>query len=410
MSRQSAFWNGLWVALVLAVPCSAWAQRLVWLGTLGLDSEAWGVSSAGPTVVGTSRNSDGFPRAFRWTEATGMQDLGTLGGVLARGTAISADGATIVGYSSDSRGYLIGFRWSTGQMSALSPLGSVAWCEAYGVSADGVVIAGFSWWGSNFIAARWLNGAPQNLGTLAGAIASRAWGVSGDGRVTVGAAFYPSSGLPEARAVCWIDATIQPLGALTGYRRSWAFAASHDGSIVVGYALPDTEGGPSTSIRWVNGQAQNLGWLPDDGADGSIAYGVSADGAIVVGNSDGRAYRWTPERGMENLNRVYTSLLTDGSQLLSANAISADGRYIVGVGYNATASRTEAFLLDTRACQPHQGDVDESGCVDDADLIAVLFAFGTSDSTLGREDVNCDGVVDDTDLLQVLFAFGNGCE
>jgi hypothetical protein len=80
----------------------------------------------------------------------------------------------------------------------------------------------------------------------------------------------------------------------------------------------------------------------------------------------------------------------------------------VGEGYNAATGREEAFLLDTR-CTAHNGDVDANGCVDDADLLAVLFAFGNSGSNLGRVDVNCDGVVDDADLLQVLFNFGSGC-
>ena len=53
-----------------------------------------------------------------------------------------------------------------------------------------------------------------------------------------------------------------------------------------------------------------------------------------------------------------------------------------------------------------EGDVDCNGCVDDADLLAVLFAFGGSG---GAEDLNGDGVVDDADLLTVLFAFGSGC-
>ena len=47
--------------------------------------------------------------------------------------------------------------------------------------------------------------------------------------------------------------------------------------------------------------------------------------------------------------------------------------------------------------------------MDDADLLAVLFNFGSSGSNLGREDTNCDGTVDDADLLQVLFNFGSGC-
>jgi hypothetical protein len=105
---------------------------------------------------------------------------------------------------------------------------------------------------------------------------------------------------------------------------------------------------------------------------------------------------------MEDLNTTYASLLTN-SHLQRATAISPDGRYIVGWGYNA--ERWEAFLLDTGF--PRRGDVDRNGCVDDADLLQVLFAFG------GRgyrnEDLNWDGTVDDADLLQVLFHFGSGC-
>lgn len=52
------------------------------------------------------------------------------------------------------------------------------------------------------------------------------------------------------------------------------------------------------------------------------------------------------------------------------------------------------------------GDVDGNGCVDDADLLQVLFAFGGQG---GAADVNGDGTVDDADLLIVLFNFGTGC-
>jgi hypothetical protein len=59
-----------------------------------------------------------------------------------------------------------------------------------------------------------------------------------------------------------------------------------------------------------------------------------------------------------------------------------------------------------RLIVPLQGDVDGNGCVDDADLLAVLFAFGSSDPDA---DANGDGIVDDADLLIVLFNFGSGC-
>ncbi|MCL6534796.1 MAG: hypothetical protein K6U77_01885 [Armatimonadetes bacterium] len=58
-------------------------------------------------------------------------------------------------------------------------------------------------------------------------------------------------------------------------------------------------------------------------------------------------------------------------------------------------------------CWTSNGDVDGDGCVDDADLLFVLFNFGNMGQHLA--DVNCDEMVDDADLLIVLFNFGAGC-
>jgi probable HAF family extracellular repeat protein len=196
------------------------------------------------------------------------------------------------------------------------------------------------------------------------------------------------------------------LGTLGGWW-SVAYGVSADGAVVVGWAR--NAAGQERAFRWQYGFMQDLGAL---GGGRSWAYGVSADGAVVVGGAEnaagqGRAFRWTASGGMEDLNTTYASLLTDGSVLWEARAISPDGRYIVGQGYNAATRRSEAFLLDTGF--PLHGDVDRNGCVDDADLLAVLFAFGNLGSNLGRVDVNYDGVVDDADLLIVLFNFGSGC-
>lgn len=54
------------------------------------------------------------------------------------------------------------------------------------------------------------------------------------------------------------------------------------------------------------------------------------------------------------------------------------------------------------------GDVNGDNTVDDADLLAVLFAFGSS--TNDPVDLNGDGTVDDSDLLIVLFNFGTSGE
>ncbi len=237
------------------------------------------------------------------------------------------------------------------------------------------------------------------LGTLGGS-SGGALSVSADGTVVVG---YAANASNSDRAFRWTAATgMQDLGLLGG---TWSGAngVSADGTVVVGEAY-------YRAFRWTSATGmQDLGTL---GGGWRRAEGVSADGTVVVGyaanasNSD-RAFRWTAATGMEDLNQTYASLLTNNSRLDIATAITPDLRYIVGRGWNTSMSRQEAFLLDTGGSSV-EGDINGDGCVDDADLLTVLFAFGNSGSNL-PEDVNGDGVVDDADLLIVLLNFGRRC-
>ena len=169
-------------------------------------------------------------------------------------------------------------------------------------------------------------------------------------------------------------------------------------------------------LGWLGGArseayAQSLVWLGALDGRASEARGVSADGTVVVGihynqNDNPRAFRWTPTRGLEDLNRAFWQLVGN-SVLEYAYAVSPDGRYIVGQGRDAGSGQYLAYLLDTW----RTGDTNGDGCIDDADLLAVLFAFGGAGTGNTRhEDIDKDGIVDDADLLAVLFAFGQGCE
>jgi hypothetical protein len=159
--------------------------------------------------------------------------------------------------------------------------------------------------------------------------------------------------------------------------------------------------GCRTSARWA---AIGAGLLAFQPTAPWWSAGLPTPQGIIV------PFRWTASGGMEDLNTTYACLLTNGSVLIDANAISPDGRYIVGWGYNAATGRDEAYLLDTQAPFSPNGDVNRDGCVDDIDMLGVLFEFGEPVNDLNRcVDVNRDGIIDDADLLIVLFNFGSGC-
>ena len=96
------------------------------------------------------------------------------------------------------------------------------------------------------------------------------------------------------------------------------------------------------------------------GGNESWAFGVSADGSIVVGwaqDSTGklRAFRWTQQDGMRNLGAAIGSEAFDQSE---AWGISPDGNVIVGIAYN---DRNEAIgfrnsLQGTRRVNISLGD------------------------------------------------------
>lgn len=425
MKREQIFGMGAWRTILLLLVCASMhtvgaTQSLTWLGDFGgRISVAYDVSN-NAIVVGSAADSNFTFRAFRWQNGV-MQDLGTLQGYTSGSEAVgvSSSGDVIVGNSFGVPGTVRAFRWINGSMQDLGTLaGYDLRSVANGVSADGSVVVLTLTDQFTFTRAfRWQNGTMQDLGVLQGfADSSYAADISANGEVVVGGS-YNSSG-NRYRAFRWQNGTMQNLGTLPGYdTSSVASAVSADGSVVVGssWRIADDETETYRAFRWQNGTMQNLGVI--GGYIWSEASDVSDDGKIVVGwchdgSSGFRAFRWTAQTGMQDLNQVYANLLSDGSILEKVYGISPNGRYIVGIGYNAATRRpSSAFLLDTGSrCVEHNGDVDESGCVDDADLLAVLFAFGGQGDELGRVDTNCDSTVDDADLLTVLFAFGSGCE
>lgn len=99
---------------------------------------------------------------------------------------------------------------------------------------------------------------------------------------------------------------------------------------------------------------------------------------------------------------------TDGTIVTSTTSRGLIGQ--VYTGYRETiavnSSARPLVIDDLNIFVPLPGDANGDGCVDDQDLLLVLFAFG---GTGGLEDLNGNGTVDDADLLLVLSNFGSGC-
>jgi hypothetical protein len=107
---------------------------------------------------------------------------------------------------------------------------------------------------------------------------------------------------------------------------------------------------------------------------------------------------------MEDLNTTYASLLTNGSYLERATPSPPMGAILWD---RATTPPQGARSLPAGYGLPAARGCDRNGCVDDADLLRLLFEFGGNGYR--NEDLNWDGTVDDADLLEVLFNFGSGC-
>ena len=335
LQKQKSTNNTLSILILMMVTLlyyNGYAQQptLIWFGTFGGNSsEARAVSVNGSVVVGVADDSNGNPRAFRWTLATGIQDLGTLGGDGSEATDVSADGTVIVGWSSDASGIYRAFRWT--ESTGMQDLGVGDYSKAYGVSADGVAIIVDIY--PN--AYRWTQaGGLQNLGTLGGA-SSSASDISADGSKICGSS-YVSAGDPYAFR--WVDGVgMEQIGTFYSFARG----ISGNGNTITGFETGSA--GLYRAFRWT----QSGGFEFNIAGNFSQGNAVSGNGSIIVGDFGDGAFRFSTAGGLQALNQVYSSLLTNGSNLFIAQGISPNGLFIVGQGTNGATSRDEGFLLAT---------------------------------------------------------------
>ena len=321
-------------------------------------AEAFAVSADGNTVVGSAEQANLSVQAVRFntdgsTSALPAVDLsnGTTYNSFARGG--NSDGTVIVGFGKvgpkDRAIY-----WSASKATPLPGISgssidkAFSYDRAYGVSADGKVIVGYSWVLNDFLRAKaWKfdGGSHQMVDLFGGSSAAYdtasavAYAASADGAVLVGWSNYQNA---TNQAVVWSGSNYSTFSAIAntlGGTESQAYGVSGDGSVVVGYAATsNTNAAAGTrAFRTAGGTMTSLGVLPGD--DRSVAYGISLDGKVIIGYSaignapiDQKAFRWTQATGMQTIEdwlRSYSVAVT-GQITQTAYSTSSDGSVVVG--------------------------------------------------------------------------------
>jgi uncharacterized membrane protein len=260
---------------------------------------------------------------------------------------------------------------------------------AYGISSDGsVVVGGATHECGDWVPVTWteqdglkiipLDPAPPPGESSCPPVGS-AFGASRDGRVIVGSV---NDDTGYSSAFLWSAATGRQRldeGPGASAVAQFAYAISADGSTVVGQGIFD---GAFLPFVWT--QEAGLVGLDDPEFAGApdftrTAWSVSEHGDVVVGgrsewyddlaNYQGdEAFIWTPQTGIRDLRRYLESIGVNTAgwyRLISAWAVSEDGRTVVGTGIRAGQSVSEVFYA---SLEEAQGGVDlcavgEPGCV-----------------------------------------------
>ncbi len=160
------------------------------LGTLagGSWSGAYGVNSAG-MVAGYGDTGSGNFRGYVWTAATGMLELGTLGGANSYGMAVN-DAGVVVGQSTTASGMMHAFEGTTAGLRDLGTLGGTS-SYAYGINSAGTVVGYSLLADGTQHAFVYLNGVMVDLNSLVGDgwVLTAAYGINDSGQI-VGSGFF----------------------------------------------------------------------------------------------------------------------------------------------------------------------------------------------------------------------------
>lgn len=336
--------------------------------------------------------------------------------------AVSDDGQYVLGEIPDpedpdpSVGLVAGL-WNaeTAAWESLGYLPNALECPSrstgYELSADGSIAVGLSWDGCNARAIRWTRQTGMVALQVLANGGNRASVVSADGAIVGGFAQGTQSRTP---AVWYPDGSGETLDP-TAFALGEIHGMSDDGSILLG-EWATTE--PVTrATKWTNNGGV---WDRQQIASGSRLPGWSgiptdlADNGTIVGFDFlvGARFAWIlpPDAAaIQDLKTHIQSLgaiVPTGMRLEVCQAISTDGRFIVGHGFGTGAWRITLIP----ACP---SDLTRDGSVGLDDLSQLLSAFGACAGQAGyspNADIDADLCITLSDLAALLASFGTICD
>lgn len=382
-----------------------------------------GVSNDGNAAVGRSTLPGGQYRIVRWTRSGGIFNIGMFtanpGQALSIPAGISTDGAIVAGMAEGYPGFSGGFRafrWTAA--SGLVDLGLLpdpvdGYVGCQGMSDDGSEIVGDASEVSGRRAYRWTSTAGMTSIGVAGTYEnSLANGVNSSGDAVVGDCFNGWPGL-EREAFLWTtNAGMVLLGRHPSYMRSSASDVNRNATVITGRCW--NESAPSYPMRWTPSTGIKLLPIPPQFTTGIITS-MSSDGSILAFSfADSRSadptsvpYFWTARTGLVALQPYLTSKGLDlTAWSLSTVYISSNGRFIGGSGKRGGLA--EGWIANMPVQCP--ADLTNDDVVDDADFSVFAAAYDLvvcGDAAMPEwcpSDINLDDAVNDDDF--VMFCRG----
>lgn len=294
-------------------------------------------------------------KIFTWTQTEGLVQIGSVDSSVAGIPTISSNGTVVAAtYINSATGVneistydVASSTWTNrGAFPATGSGGGHS--SSWGMSADGSTVVGLGLFSASLgHAVKWTQaGGLIDLGSIVNGSSSRANGVNSDGSVIVG---WQDLANGARRGAKWVNGIQTFITDNNGNNVGEAFGVSADGNIIIGthalkpYVWDSVTG--LTTITHPNSSATFRG----------AATCISSDGSKVLGYyrifngppMGGEGFIWTKTGGRINLNDYVTSLgiATNGITLGFPAAISQDGTKIAGTGMNAS-NIPVAFYLD----------------------------------------------------------------